>query len=194
LFLQAEEKARWTAMGRSFDFITKWNPRKQDKDAWVARTDAAGAFVEVRPGKRVGLLSLNVERAWRKQKRHFRLVVQVTERTIDKKGQRLLVPEIELQGWWTSLDVPAQDVIDLYKHHGTHEQFHSEIKTDLDLERLPSGKFDTNDAIVHLASFAYNCLRLLGQLGLTGEIAPIRHPAKRRRLKTVLQEIMYWAD
>ena len=30
-----------------------------------------------------------------------------------------------------------KDVIDLYKHHGTHEQFHSEIKTDLDLERLP---------------------------------------------------------
>lgn len=193
LFLQAEEKARWTAMGRSFDFITKWNPRKQDKDAWVARTDAAGAFVEVRPGKRVGLLSLNVERAWRKQKRHFRLVVQVTERTIDKKGQRLLVPEIELQGWWTSLDVPAQDVIDLYKHHGTHEQFHSEIKTDLDLERLPSGKFDTNDAVMHLAAFAYNCLRLIGQLGLTGDISPIRHPAKRRRIKTVLQEVMYRA-
>jgi hypothetical protein len=60
-------------------------------------------------------------------------------------------------------------------------------------ERLPSGKFDTNDAILHLASFTYNCLRLLGQLGLTGTIAPVRHPAKRRRLKTVLQEIMYRA-
>ena len=85
------------------------------------------------------------------------------------------------------------EVIELYKHHGTHEQFHSEIKTDLDLERLPSGKFYTSDAIVHLAAFAYNSLRSLGQLGLTGEIAPIRHPAKRRRIKTVLQEIMYRA-
>jgi hypothetical protein len=46
---------------------------------------------------------------------------------------------------------------------------------------------------LHLGAFAYNCLRLIGQLGLTGEIAPIRHPAKRRRLKTVLQEIMYRA-
>jgi len=193
LFMQAEEKDRWATKGRSFDFITKWNPRRQDKEAWVAKTEAAGSFVESRPGKRVGLLSLTVERAWQKQKRNFRLVVQVTERTIDKKGQRLLVPEIELQGWWSSLDIPGTEVIDLYKHHGTHEQFHSEIKTDLDLERLPSGKFATNDAIVHLASFAYNCLRLLGQLGLTGEIAPIRHPAKRRRLKTVLQEIMYRA-
>ena len=91
------------------------------------------------------------------------------------------------------LDLPTAEVIELYKHHGTHEQFHSEFKSDLDLERLPPGKFNTNDAIVHLASFAYNCLRLLEQLGLTGEISPARHPAKRRRLKTVLQEIMYRA-
>lgn len=193
LFMQAIEAARWAGQGRSFDFITKWNPRKQDKAAWVAKAESAGVFAETRPGKRVGLTALDVERAWRKEKRTFRLVVQVTERTIDKKGQHLLEPEIELSGWWTSLDLPADEVIELYKHHGTHEQFHSEIKTDLDLERLPSGKFDTNDAILHLASFAYNCLRLLGQLGLTGEIAPIRHPAKRRRLKTVLQEIMYRA-
>ena len=59
--------------------------------------------------------------------------------------------------------------------------------------RLPSGKFDTNDAVVHLAAFAYNCLRLIGQLGLAGELSPIRHPAKRRRIKTVLQEVMYRA-
>jgi hypothetical protein len=193
LFAKAEEKDRWAKLGRSFDFITKWNPRKQDKTTWVARAEAERAFVEARPGKRVAVLKLNVERGWQKKKRPFRLVARVTERTIDKRGQSLLVPDIELEGWWTSLDQPASEVIDLYKHHGTHEQFHSEIKTDLDLERLPSGKFDTNDVILHLASFAYNCLRLLGQLGLTGEIAPIRHPAKRRRLKTVLQEIMYRA-
>ena len=54
-------------------------------------------------------------------------------------------------------------------------------------------RFDTNDAILQLAVFAYNGLRLIGQLGLTGEIAPIRHPAKRRRIRTVLQEIMYRA-
>ena len=28
--------------------------------------------------------------------------------------------------------------------HGTSEQFHSEFKTDLDIEQLPSGKFATN--------------------------------------------------
>jgi hypothetical protein len=109
---------------------------------------------------------------------------------------RLLFAKAAERDRWAGLGrsfdfITKAEVIALYEHHGMHEQFHSEIKSDLDLERLPSGKFDTNDAILHLASFAYNCLRLLGQLGLTGEIAPIRHPAKRRRIKTVLQEIMY---
>jgi hypothetical protein len=193
LFAKAAERDRLAVLGRSFDFLCKWNPRKQDKAAWVAQAEAAGAFVEARPGKRVALQSLTVERAWHKEKRPFRLIVRVVERSIDKKGQRLLVPDIELEGWWTTLACDATEVIDLYKHHGMHEQFHSEFKTDLDLERLPSGKFDTNDGLLHLAAFAYNCLRLLGQLGLTGEIAPLRHPAKRRRIKTVLQEIMYRA-
>jgi hypothetical protein len=193
LFAKATERDVWALEGRVFEFLCKWNPRKQDKAAWVAQAEKACAFKEVRPGKRVALLDLQVQRAWRKEKRTFRLIVEVTERTIDKKGQHLLVPQVELQGWWTSLGLSATEVIEHYRYHGTHEQFHSEIKTDLDLERLPSGKFATNDAILGLGAFAYNCLRLIGQLGLTGEIAPIRHPAKRRRLKTVLQEIMYRA-
>lgn len=98
-----------------------------------------------------------------------------------------------MEGWWTSLTDAPETVIAHYAYHGTHEQFHSEIKTDLDLERLPSGKFGANDAVLHLGMFAYNCLRLIGQLGLTGEISPVKHPAKRRRIRTVLQEAMYRA-
>lgn len=193
LFAHADERERLAAIGRRLDFIVKWNPRRQDKTVWVAHGEQAHAFREVRPGKREALFALEVERAFAKRKRQLRLVVRVVERSIDKHGQALLIPEVELEGWWTSLTIAEAEVIALYKHHGMHEQFHSEIKTDLDLERLPSGKFDTNDAILHLAVFAYNCLRVLGQLGLTGELAPIRHPAKRRRLKSVLQEVMYRA-
>jgi len=201
LWAKATERDRLQGLGRSFDFICTWNPRQQDKAAWIAQAEAAEAFVETRPGKRTALLSLNVERAMGKHKRPFRLIVRVTERTLDKHGQYLLLPAIDLEGWWTSLADEATTVIDLYQHHGLHEQYHSEFKTDLDLERLPSGKpglsavegFDTNDAILQLAAFAYNSLRLVGQLGLTGDIAPIRHPAKRRRIRTVLQEIMYRA-
>lgn len=193
LFAAAGERDRWAVLGRYFEYLIKWNPRRQDKAAWVAWASDAGAFVDQRAGKREALLSLTVERAWQKEKRPFRLVVRVIERTIDKRGQVLLIPDIQLEGWWTSLEEAEETVIERYRDHGTHEQFHSEIKTDLDLERLPSGKFETNDCLLRLGMLTYNCLRLIGQLGLTGDMAPIRHPAKRRRLRTVLQEIMYRA-
>ncbi len=98
------------------------------------------------------------------------------ERTIDAKGQVLIAPDYTLEGWTTTLpkeQFDAQAIIDLYADHGTHEQFHSEFKTDL--ERLPSGKFDTNYLVCQLAALAMNILRLMGQRGLLGEDAPLRH-------------------
>ena len=112
---------------------------------------------------------------------------------IDKRGQMLLIPDITLEGWSTSLDLSEAEIIRLYEDHATSEQFHSKFKTDLDLERLPSGKFATNALVFSMASFAYNILRWIGLLGLTGKDSPIRRPAKRRRLKTVIQEIIYLA-
>ena len=44
-----------------------------------------------------------------------------------------------------------------------------------------------------LAVFAYNMLRYIGQIGLLGDVSPVRHPAKRRRIKTVIQELVYMA-
>jgi hypothetical protein len=81
------------------------------------------------------------------------LIVQVTECTTDGRLQRLLLPGIEFQGWWIGLNLPAEEVIELYKDHSTHEQFHSEVEIDLDLERLPFGKFDTDNVTLHLAVF-----------------------------------------
>ena len=87
----------------------------------------------------------------------------------------------------------AADIIALYCDHATHEQFHSEFKTDMDLERLPSGKFDTNYLVCQLAAVAMNLLRLIGQNTLHEPDAPVRHAAKRRRIKTVMQEMMFKA-
>ncbi|MBC7360569.1 MAG: transposase [Desulfacinum sp.] len=84
-------------------------------------------------------------------------------------------------------------MIALYEKRGLSEQFHSEIKTDLDLERLPSGKFATNALVLTLGGFAYKILRILGQNGLWGRFSPVRHPVKRRRVRTVIQELMYLA-
>ena len=88
-----------------------------------------------------------------------RIAFKVIERTIDKIGQILLIPDIEFETYYTSLPVPASTVISLYREHGTSEQFHSEIKTELDLERLPSGKFVTNDLVLHFGLFTYNLLQ-----------------------------------
>lgn len=45
-------------------------------------------------------------------------------------------------------------------------QYHSEIKTDMDVERLPSGKFESNKLVLELTMIAYNILRIIGQESL----------------------------
>jgi hypothetical protein len=89
--------------------------------------------------------------------------------------------------------ITAAQVIELYCQHATHEPFHSEFKTDMGLERLPSGKFDTNYLVCQLACVTMNLLRLIGAHTLHGEHAPVRHPAQRRRIRTVMQEMIYKA-
>ena len=105
-----------------------------------------------------------------------RRVYRLTERTIDKHGHALLLPEYVLEGLKTTLPerLNCEEVIALYCDHASHEQFHSEFKSDMDLERLPSGKFDTNYLVCQLAAVAMNLLRLIGQNILNEPDAPVR--------------------
>jgi hypothetical protein len=175
------------------DYILKWNPRTSDMTPWLEMAEKEECWEETRPGKFISLFSVYEDQEYEGKVYRFRRVMQVTERRIDRNGQHLLFPDVEVEGWWTSLEFLEEDVITLYNDHGTSEQFHSEFKTDLDLERLPSGKFETNALVMAMASFTYNILRWIGLLGLMGEDGPVRHPAKRRRLKTVVQELIYLA-
>jgi len=194
------------------DYLIKWNPRKESAEQWLNRMEKRDdeeshkwdiEWQQPREGKRIALFSQQIEENFSEQEKaeqpkqyNIRRVIRITERTIDKKGQQLLIPELRLEGWWTTLDETTysnQSIINLYKDHATSEQFHSELKTDLDLERLPSGKFDTNDLVLTLGALTYNILRWIGLMGLTGELSPVRHPAKRRRIRTVMQELMYLA-
>jgi hypothetical protein len=123
----------------------------------------------------------------------LRRIVKVTVRTSDAGGQLYLEPKVSLEGWITSLpadEFSDQHVMALCNDHATSEQFQGEFKTDRDLERLPSGKFHTNNLVMAFATLGYNLLRWMG-LRLTGPDAPVRHPAKRRLLRTVMQELMY---
>jgi hypothetical protein len=167
------------------DWIVKWNPRSFSPDADYARllADPATKWAELRAGKRQTL--------WEHAASGQRRILRLTEETIDRNGQIMLIPKLSIEGWNTSLtQQTAPEIIALYADHGTHEQFHSELKTDMNLERLPSGKFDANDAVCSLAVLAYNALRLIGQHSLIGEDSPVRHAATRRRLKTVIREII----
>ena len=179
-------------------FLIKWNPRRAPVEEIAAQRvdDTTTTWTSDRHGKRecvwqTSLALVGVGSDANPVRRVYRL----TERTVDKHGVVLLLPEYVLEGWTTTLPerFNAGEIIALYGDHATHEQFHSEFKTDMDLERLPSGKFDTNYLVCQLAAVAMNLLRLIGQNTLNEPDAPVRHAAKRRRIKTVMQEMMFKA-
>lgn len=182
-------------LSHQIDFIVKWNPRnKLDQEHWLRRARRHG-WRELHPGIRESIFSIKVKRLHKKTKvgGTYRRIMRITESTIDKRGQMMLIPEIKVEGWWTSMDLNCEEVIALYDDRGTSEQFHSEFKTDLDIERLPSGKFKTNALVLSCAMLAYNLLRYMGQTGFKDDQSLLRKPAKRRRIKTVLQKLMYLA-
>jgi hypothetical protein len=178
------------------DWLIKRNLRKESLEDWLEEAQCHGDCEALREGKDVW-----TGETWKERDgKLYRVVFEVIERTITADGQRLLVPEIEAATFWTSLKLPAKQVIELYHQHGTSEQFHSEIKSDMDLERLPSGKFSTNALVLSLGQVAYNILRLCGQTSLqqngqlpTQQRMPIRKPVARRRLRSVIQDLMYMA-
>ena len=98
----------------------------------------------------------------------IRMVYEITERTTTADGQVMLFPETEINMYWTSLGVSDEEVIGLYHDHAVCEQYHSEIKTDMGIERLPSGKFETNSLILKLTMIAYNILRIIGTAAMKG--------------------------
>lgn len=123
----------------------------------------------------------------------MRIVYEVIERTIDKHGQYLMEADIEVNTWWTNLGWTDDQVIESYHAHGECEQYHSEIKTDMDVERLPSGKFETNELVLELTIIAYNLLRMIGQESLKHK-PDQKKRVKRRRLRTVIGNLILLAS
>jgi len=112
----------------SVDWIIKRNMRKESLTDWFEEACAHGVFVESRPGKEIWIGD-----AWRQRDgKAERVVVEAIRRTHAADGQALLMPELEINTFWTSLKpakVSAQQVVELYHDHGTSEQFHSEFKS-----------------------------------------------------------------
>jgi len=174
------------------EFIIKRNLRSETSEMWLdIAKEQPSVISHPRDGKTVYTGSVYWSIADCAQK--IRIVYQVTERTSKADGQLCLLPEIEAETWGTSLSHPEETVIGLYHDHGTSEQFHSEIKTDMDLERLPSGKFKTNSLVLELGMIASNILRIMGQESVKQDDAPLRKKARRRRIRTVIQNLILLA-
>ena len=108
-------------------------------------------------------------------------------------GQPLLIPHLSLHLWRTNLPkskFSPQDVIHLYKDHATSEQFHSEFKTELDIEKLPSSKFKTNELIVAMAQLVFNMIRVIGHEAQTSQLLNPKGKKSRLRIRTILLKII----
>ena len=178
-------------------FIIKRNLRRESTDDWFEMAKQYCQNVNSpRDGKTVYIGSDWKTVTSKQFNKEFTLRTgyEITERTIDKYGQFNLVPDVEVETWWTNLGDPDEEIIRLYHAHGECEQFHSEVKTDMDLERLPSGKFATNALILELGMIAYNILRMIGQGTIGGRAPRQKRDVKRRRLRTVISNLIMLAD
>ena len=150
-------------------FIIKRNPGQESKEEWLESVrECCQNIQHPRDGKTVyiGQTFRNVTYSLSDNEEKtvgIRTIYEITERTIDRYGQYFIVPDIELGTYWTNTSLPDETVIDLYHAHGESEQYHSEIKTDMDVERLPSGKFESNKLVLELTMIAYNILRIIGR-------------------------------
>ena len=176
-------------------YLIKRNLRREKLEDWLAIARIYGVAHEPRSGKTVyiGACSRFMDDG-QGNLEPWRIVFEVTVRTITAKGERLLIPELEADTYWTDLQEYPETVIGLYHTHGTSEQFHSELKSDMDVERLPSGKFKTNATVLQTAMMAFNALRRIGQglLTLKDRLA-LPMDVQRLRLRSVLRDIMYLA-
>jgi hypothetical protein len=183
------------AQTEGVDFLVKRNPGHV-RWHWLAEAEALTGRAWTRTGRnrRETYLSRLETREFEEKPIPVRRIIKITKRLNWEledvpSGQRLLInrwPKYEMEAWVTSLGLPGEKLFDLYCEHATAEQYHSGIKSELDLERMPSGAFKTNALVLGLGMLAYNVLRLLEILGK--DVIRHRHPTKRRRMKTIIQE------
>ncbi|MCD7885920.1 MAG: IS1380 family transposase [Lachnospiraceae bacterium] len=180
-------------------YIIKRNLRRENHEKWLKLAKSCCKDItKPRDGKTVYTGSTWKEVSYKTESQEtktttVRVIYEITERMTDKHGQYLLEPEVEIDTWWTNLPLSDREIIELYHAHGECEQYHSEFKTDMDLERLPSEKFATNALVIELGMIAYNILRMIGQESLGIGVGQPRHKVRRRRLRTVINDLIMMA-
>jgi hypothetical protein len=170
------------------EFIIKINFRKEPLDKYINYAKEHGTAIALREGCTKYYCNWSRDAA----DKFIPLTLVVIEKTMEKNGQLCLEPVYHVEAFWNSLNLDPDKVLELYHNHGTMEQYHSEFKSDLDLERLPSGKFSSNYAIMLAGMLAFNLLRITGNELLGTQQVPGKR-GKRLRLRTVILNVMYMA-
>jgi len=192
-------------------FLVKRNLRRESRERWQDLALAMGSSTTPRTGKSVytGVLTAAHPKAPEESDLpQLDQVFQVTIRTTDHQGVPYLVPDVEVEVYWTNLYEDPKTIIGLYHDHGTSElknllsgsskefvlqtpSFNSELKTDMNVERFPSGKLAVNTLLLHIAMIAFNTLRMIRQTALQfSKKLPYRHKGKRKRLRKVIDDLI----
>ena len=113
--LIAQTLAQSARLGRQVDLLIKWNPRSApvEKIAEQRCVDTSTVWAQLRAGKRECLWQEELSAievtdkqgamAHRTLRHPLRRVYRLTERSIDRRGNALLLPEYVLEGWTTTL-------------------------------------------------------------------------------------------
>jgi len=186
------------------DFLIKRNLHKEDPNEWLQLAKRQSKQRQTETGDQFPYHQIDIgARSWYGERqlslpgdpeKQLRVTFRVIERFAAPDGQFLFEPEVTVEAYWTSLEWSPQQIQDFYQQRGTSEQYHSEFKTDLDMERLASGKFSVNQHLLDMGMVAYNLLRSIGQQSLKSGLVPGRKSASQRlRLRTVMQNLIYMA-
>ena len=183
-------------------FLVKRNLRRDCPIKWLSHAIAQGPPECPREGKEVYLGSLehHCPGGEKSDQEPLTCIYRVTRRSIDKYGQQLLVDDIEVESYWTNLAESPADVVSLYHDHGTSEQFHSELKSDMGIERFPSADYATNQLVLALGAIAYNLLRSIDQRAIALKDDWPSHLQKRgaklqrRRVGSIIRDLIQVAS
>jgi hypothetical protein len=170
-------------------FIVKRNLRRELPEYWLSVAQSEGVITYQDKAKTV-YTGFHTGKTPTDNGPDMDIIFEVTVRNVARDGTTLLFPEISVETFWTNLYEPPETVVALYRDHGTSEQFHSELKSDMNIERLPSGKFAVNAMILQVAMVAFNILRFLGQAALGMEELPYRTGVTRKRLRKVIDDLI----
>ncbi|MDA3951764.1 MAG: IS1380 family transposase [Spirochaeta sp.] len=170
-------------------FIVKRNLRRELPEYWLSVAQSEGTITHQDESKTV-YTGFHTGKTPTDDGPDMDIIFEVTLRRMAHDGTTLLFPEVSVDTFWTNLYEPPQTVIALYRDHGTSEQFHSELKSDMNVERLPSGKFAVNAMILQVAMVAFNMLRFLGQSVLSMEELPYKTAVTRKRLRKVIDDLI----